>query len=144
LEITPGENKVENDPARVTGFPLCLFSLCLSLLFLCDIFPEQAPDGVISVPRPQAFMAGSKAVNVKGRAARPEGREACLSASLRADTGIESKATRQRLPLTEQPIPARMREQGTEGRDDRCPRMAKKAKSAKEAVRSYCRHAFFP
>jgi hypothetical protein len=32
-----------------------------SPLRLDGIFPDQAPDGVISVPRPHAFMAGRKA-----------------------------------------------------------------------------------
>jgi len=54
----------------------------------------EAPAGGIFVRRPRKFQAGSLAVNVKVCKVRPKGREACPSASLQANTGIKSKATR--------------------------------------------------
>jgi hypothetical protein len=69
-------------------------ALCLLPLVLNAISLFGAPAGGIFVHRPHGFQAGIQAANVKGREARPGGREACLSASLRADTGIESKVAR--------------------------------------------------
>jgi hypothetical protein len=67
-------------------------------------------------PSPAVSRGREQGGSGQGRGVRPEGREACLSASLRADTGIESRAGRRPLPLTAPPLPASMRARWTKGR----------------------------
>jgi hypothetical protein len=54
------------------------------------IFPDQAPAGGISVPRPQAFMAGSKAGAVKG-VERPQASPLTASRRSRQECGRKGR-----------------------------------------------------